>query len=131
MLPARRPLYPCLRDPISPYIPLVYTTIVRADPCSVDCLIFTKNIARYWKDPHKFDPSRFLGDWNKDAFMPFSAGPRACLGRRFNETESIAVLTLMTLNYKIGVLEEPQFAHETQSQRAERILRSKPAVTMT
>ena len=59
-------------------------------------------IARYWKEPHKFMPERFLGDWPKDAFVPFSqgifclsknccdgifahepsAGARACLGRR-------------------------------------------------
>jgi hypothetical protein len=58
-------------------------------------------IARYWKEPHKFMPDRFLGDWPRDAFVPFSqgtvyiahhmivlishkhfAGARACLGRR-------------------------------------------------
>ena len=31
-------------------------------------------VARYWKDPHKFMPERFLGDWPRDAFMPFSQG---------------------------------------------------------
>lgn len=31
-------------------------------------------IARYWKDPHKFMPERFLGDWPKDAFLAFSQG---------------------------------------------------------
>jgi hypothetical protein len=30
--------------------------------------------ARYWKDPHEFNPSRFLGEWDRDAFLPFSAG---------------------------------------------------------
>ena len=30
--------------------------------------------ARYWKDPHKFNPSRFIGDWPRDAFLPFSGG---------------------------------------------------------
>ncbi|KAH9999535.1 hypothetical protein BJV77DRAFT_939850, partial [Russula vinacea] len=56
---------------------------------------------RYWKEPRKFMPERFLGDWPRHAFIPFSqgmscppqhcnhcithehsAGPRACLGRR-------------------------------------------------
>jgi len=37
---------------------------------------------RYWKEPHRFMPERFLGDWPKDAFLPFSQGARACLGRR-------------------------------------------------
>ena len=31
-------------------------------------------VARYWKDPHKFMPERFLGDWPRDAFIPFSQG---------------------------------------------------------
>jgi len=30
--------------------------------------------ARYWPHPDTFNPSRFLGDYNKDAFVPFSAG---------------------------------------------------------
>lgn len=42
---------------------------------------------RYWRDPHKFDPSRFVGEYNHDAFIPFSTGSRACIGRRFSETE--------------------------------------------
>jgi cytochrome P450 len=32
--------------------------------------------ARYWDDPHTFNPSRFLKDWPRDAFMPFSAGEK-------------------------------------------------------
>jgi hypothetical protein len=31
-------------------------------------------VARYWKDPTEFQPDRFLGQWNRDAFLPFSAG---------------------------------------------------------
>ena len=30
--------------------------------------------ARYWDDPHTFKPSRFLEDWPRDAFTPFSVG---------------------------------------------------------
>ena len=32
--------------------------------------------ARYWNDPHTFNPSRFLKDWPRDAFLPFSAGKK-------------------------------------------------------
>jgi hypothetical protein len=34
--------------------------------------------AKYWEDPFTFKPERFLGDWNRDAFLPFSGGK--CLG---------------------------------------------------
>ncbi|KAF7790506.1 hypothetical protein EIP86_001461 [Pleurotus ostreatoroseus] len=86
---------------------------------------------RYWKDPYAFKPERFLENWPRDAFLPFSAGPRACLGRRFTETESIAVLTMISLRYEVRVLEEPQFAGETREERKARVLRSVSGVTMT
>ena len=42
-----------------------------------------RNIAKYWDEPDTFKPSRFLGDWPRDAFMPFSTGARSCIGRRY------------------------------------------------
>ncbi|KAJ7340865.1 cytochrome P450 [Mycena albidolilacea] len=86
---------------------------------------------RYWSDPSSFKPERFLGDWPKEAFLPFSAGPRACLGRRFFETEGIAILTMLMSQYKVTVKEEPQFAGETFEERKTRVLNSKPGLTMT
>jgi len=32
--------------------------------------------------PYGFHPSRFLGDYNKDAFAPFYNGAKVCIGRR-------------------------------------------------
>jgi cytochrome P450 len=34
------------------------------------------DVARYWENPMDFVPERFLGHWNKDAFIPFSSGAR-------------------------------------------------------
>lgn len=109
--------------------------------------------ARYWEDPHAFKPQRFLEDWPREAFLPFSAAARACLGRkwdrlrypehfqgaysriffiiRFGETEGVALLTLFVSRYKITVKEEPQFAHETFKQRRDRILKSAQGITVT
>ncbi|KIK59167.1 hypothetical protein GYMLUDRAFT_44922 [Collybiopsis luxurians FD-317 M1] len=87
---------------------------------------------RYWKDPDEFQPARFLEpDWPRDAFIPFSAGPRACIGRKFFETEGIAILTMLISRYKIEIKEEPQFARETFKERKARVLASKPGLTMT
>jgi len=103
---------------------------------------------KYWEEPFQFRPERFVkGDYNKDAFIPFSAGPRACIGRRFvykvkyvdhvpliynlsrrfAEVEALAVLTLMVLHYKIEVREEPQYVAENFEQRKERILKGNVA----
>ncbi|KAI0732805.1 cytochrome P450, partial [Fomitopsis betulina] len=85
---------------------------------------------RYWKDPHTFNPSRFLGDWPRDAFVPFSAGTRSCLGRRFSETEGVAILTYMIKHFRVEVLEEPQHAGETFEQRKKRLLKCRTALTL-
>ncbi|KAJ3552189.1 hypothetical protein NM688_g4282 [Phlebia brevispora] len=87
--------------------------------------------ARYWDDPHAFKPERFLGDWPKDAFLPFSGGARSCLGRRFFETEGVAILTMLVSRYRIEVKNEPEFAGETFEEKRERIFRAKPGVTLT
>lgn len=44
---------------------------------------FVYLIDKYWKDPHRFNPARFLEDWPRDAFLPFSGGMRQCIGRRW------------------------------------------------
>jgi hypothetical protein len=40
---------------------------------------------------------------------------------RFSEIEQIAVLSVIVLHYKITVLEEPQYAHETPEERKMRL----------
>ncbi|KAH9998646.1 cytochrome P450, partial [Russula vinacea] len=84
---------------------------------------------RYWKEPHKFMPERFLGDWPRDAFLPFSQGARACVGRRFAETEGLAIMAMLVSRYKIEVKEEPQFAGETFEERYARITAFDEAMT--
>ncbi len=48
-------------------------------------LLILSRVAKYWEDPETFKPDRFLKpDWNRDAFVPFSVGARACLGRKYD-----------------------------------------------
>ncbi|KZP15280.1 cytochrome P450 [Athelia psychrophila] len=86
---------------------------------------------RYWKDPHAFKPERFMRDWPREAFLPFSAGARACLGRKFFETEGIIILTMMVSRYKIDVMDEPQFSGESFEQKKARVLKSHSGLTQT
>ncbi|THH29773.1 hypothetical protein EUX98_g4419 [Antrodiella citrinella] len=107
-----------------------------------DCMLTTTNNAgekvtvaipkaKYWEDPLTFKPSRFEGDWPRDAFLPFSGGVRSCLGRRFAELESIVAIAMLVKNYKITVKEEPEFAEETFEQRKARVLKAKNGLTLT
>ncbi|KAG8823415.1 hypothetical protein FRC17_009344 [Serendipita sp. 399] len=78
---------------------------------------------KYWKDPEEFHPERFMGDYNRDAFFSFSAGPRACMGRRFSEIEALTFLANLVLNYRFEGT--PLNAQETMEERNRRLLRWK------
>lgn len=53
----------------------------------------------YWKDPHHFNPQNFLNDEGQfvkpENFIPFSAGPRVCVGENLARMELF--LTTVTL----------------------------------
>lgn len=55
---------------------------------------------RYWENPDKFDPNRFIGEdgalIKKEAFYPFSTGPRYCLASKLAMMElSIVFCSLL------------------------------------
>jgi cytochrome P450 len=54
---------------------------------------------RLWDDPDTFDPDRWqrpcARDTARDAYMPFSAGPRVCPGAGFAMIEGVAMLAAL------------------------------------
>ncbi|KAG8778193.1 hypothetical protein FRC15_010928, partial [Serendipita sp. 397] len=76
---------------------------------------------KYWKDPHEFRPERFMGEYNRDAFYPFAAGPRACMGRRFAEIEALTFLANLVIAYRFEGT--PLNERETLEERNARLLR--------
>ncbi|MCW8087322.1 cytochrome P450 [Sabulicella glaciei] len=53
--------------------------------------------ARFWPDPERFDPTRFIGEARPApyTYFPFSGGPRTCIGNHFAMTEMLAALAVM------------------------------------
>ncbi|ESK87448.1 cytochrome p450 [Moniliophthora roreri MCA 2997] len=65
----------------------------------------------YWgDDAAEFNPDRFVDTesyrWPREAFMPFSYGPRSCIGQRFAMTESVSMLAHMVRKFRVVVPED-------------------------
>ncbi|XP_017194239.2 cytochrome P450 4F3 isoform X2 [Oryctolagus cuniculus] len=80
----------------------------RVIPKGVICLISifgTHHNPAVWPDPEVYDPSRFEPEKVKDrsplAFIPFSAGPRNCIGQSFAMAEMKVALALTLLRFRV------------------------------
>ncbi|KAM5232718.1 cytochrome P450 4F2 isoform 2-T3 [Hipposideros larvatus] len=80
----------------------------RVIPKGVTCLISifgTHHNPLVWPDPEIYDPFRFDPENIKKrsplAFIPFSAGPRNCIGQIFAMTEMKAVLALTLMRFRV------------------------------
>ncbi|KAF2326861.1 cytochrome P450 [Flavobacterium daemonense] len=59
---------------------------------------------KYWKDPEKFMPERFLGEQKKQSmqyFYPFGAGPRMCIGSGFAMYEMCLAISQIVKRYVV------------------------------
>lgn len=69
-----------------------------------------------WEDPARFDPMRFSEEHSagrsRFAYLPFSTGPRVCLGATFAISEAVLILASIAQAYRLrladGYKVEPQ-----------------------
>ena len=59
-----------------------------------------------WSNPDAFDPDRFEREAEKaairQAYMPFSQGPRVCLGASFAMQEAVIILAMVARHFEIN-----------------------------
>lgn len=69
------------------------------------CPYATHRIKHIYPDPEKFDPERFSPENSEKrhpyAYIPFSAGPRYCIGNRFALMEMKTVISRLLRSYEL------------------------------
>ncbi len=81
---------------------------VRKNELCLINIIGMQRRARYFPDPERFHPDRFLPENEKDltkqAFLPFGAGPRICIGNHFALLEGHLALAAITQRVRLDRL---------------------------
>jgi cytochrome P450 len=71
---------------------------------------------RLWADPERFRPARFIESRpdgterpvRSDAFIPFGAGPRVCIGKRFALIEAATILKEVLTRFRLSADGAPE-----------------------
>jgi len=64
--------------------------------------------ARYWHEPHRFDPDRFLPERETQltpgAYIPFGLGPRVCAGAAFAQAEAVLLIARLFRRFDFHII---------------------------
>ncbi len=73
-------------------------------------------VERHWPEPERFDPERFsearIHDRPKHAYLPFSTGPRICIGIGFAELETRLILASILQRFSFDYVDEQRIEME-------------------
>ena len=70
---------------------------------------------KFWKDPDHFIPERFMPGAKKPVkftYLPFSAGPRVCIGKSFGITESVLAVAIIAQRFRLKLSPDVDVKHE-------------------
>ncbi|XP_059056286.1 cytochrome P450 4C1-like [Achroia grisella] len=84
-------------------------------PAGTECLIHIFDLHRsesLYKNATAFEPERFLPENSVDrhpyAYIPFSAGPRNCIGKKFAMMEMKSAMSAVIRQYKLEPITKPE-----------------------
>lgn len=86
-------------------------TVKRGETVLVSPWILHRHRA-YWREPDRFDPTRFLGEEAaqrpRHVYMPFGAGSRICIGASFALLEAVLILGTFVQRARVRVVNAEQ-----------------------
>lgn len=88
--------------------------LLRKDSEIQTCIMELHRNAAFWSEPDEFRPDRFLGESPepavKQAYMPFGAGPRRCIGNVFALLEMQVAIAKILTRYRLSLTDtrEPE-----------------------
>jgi cytochrome P450 len=72
------------------------------------CPYVTHRHPEFWAEPERFDPERFTPERVRErprfAYLPFSGGPRLCIGNEFALMEAQLVVAMMMQRYRLRLV---------------------------
>ena len=84
----------------------------------VICLPLVHRDPRWWHDPDRFDPERWMPGVRRErprfAFLPFGAGPRVCIGSQFAMMSSIVILATLAQRWRARLIPGQKVEVETR-----------------
>ncbi|XP_013176874.1 PREDICTED: cytochrome P450 4C1-like isoform X2 [Papilio xuthus] len=109
----------CLR--LYPSVPVILRNIQHnvklkdhVMPAGTQCLILIYDLHRredQFPNPDQFQPERFITDkstWHPYAYVPFSAGPRNCIGQKFALIEMKLAILAILRRYRLLPVTKPE-----------------------
>ncbi|XP_057365883.1 cytochrome P450 4c3-like [Daphnia carinata] len=112
----------CIKEALRlyPSVPIISRTCVEDTVIGGDeipagtsvsiCSYYLHRDPKYFPDPELYQPKRFLAEHAERrhpySYVPFSAGPRNCIGQRFALMEEKAVLSAILRNFHVQSLDK-------------------------
>ncbi|XP_052737859.1 cytochrome P450 4C1 [Bicyclus anynana] len=107
----------CIKESLRLFPPLPVITRKNENrnyeiPAGTECAILIFDLHRsadQFIEPHSFQPERFQTEptWHPYAYIPFSAGPRRCIGQKFAMMELKLALSAVLRRYRLLPVTKP------------------------